>query len=285
MRKYITRFSKYMSRFFIFGNLSRPIKPFRVNLLYWRPHKGDNVGDYLSKVVFRWCLNQFHLRQFNFATKRICVIGSVLSFIGGGKTTVWGTGLMSSESVSALLNPLKKVKLDIRAVRGPKTRAVLLKNGIACPEIYGDPAILMPLIYHPIVDKIIGKILIIPHNSLLHKYSKNYSNVVDTYTSDYKWFIREILSSEKVISSSLHGLILAESYGVPAVFLNDYPGSRFKYDDYYESTGRHSFPIADSIEEALSMSGQTNKRIDIMQHELLNAFPIDILKIKSHHKA
>lgn len=247
----IQRIKALASRFFVFGSLKRPIIPFKVNLLYWRPKRGDNVGDYLSKVVFDWSLDYFHLCNApSFKTKRISVIGSVLSFIGGGKTTVWGTGLLDSIAVSAILNPAKKVELDIRAVRGPLTRKALINGGVSCPEVYGDPAILMPLIYPAKRQVTLGKVLIIPHESRFLKYASKYPNVLNTYTQDYKGFIDEILSAEKVVSSSLHGIILAESYGVPSIFLNDYPGSIFKYDDYYLSTGRNEYPIANTIEEA-----------------------------------
>ena len=36
-------------------------------------------------------------------------------------------------------------------------------------------------------------------------------------TTDYRLFLNELVRGERVISSSLHGIILAESYGVPAV--------------------------------------------------------------------
>lgn len=44
----IERIKKYVSRCFIFGNLRRPIIPFKVNLLYWKPGNKNNIGDYLS---------------------------------------------------------------------------------------------------------------------------------------------------------------------------------------------------------------------------------------------
>lgn len=44
----------------------------------------------------------------------------------------------------------------------------------------------------------------------------------------------------EVYSSSLHGIILAEAYGVPAVMFRSYDKSvDFKYLDYYASTGRY----------------------------------------------
>jgi len=61
---------------------------------------------------------------------------------------------------------------------------------------------------------------------------------------DYeKWtdFIDEICSCDFVISSSLHGLIIAEAYGIPSqwVEFGTYvDGWEFKYYDFYESIGK-----------------------------------------------
>ena len=86
-------------------------------------------------------------------------------------------------------------------------------------------------------------------------------------------------SAELVISSSLHGIILAEAYGVPAIMLRDTPSKDItKYKDWYYSTGRKEFPIADSIDDALSMTPVMLDRatIEAMQNRLINSFPIDL---------
>lgn len=267
----------YISRWFVFGNISRPIIPFRVNLLYWKPSRTtDNVGDLLSLVIYK---NMLKIGGVNHCspklyTKRIVSIGSVLSFVSSGKTTVWGTGLMNAECVAALA--AKKAELDIRAVRGPKTREKLIDSGYTCPRVFGDPAILLPCFYNPTIQKVAGKIVIIPHHSKFEKYSTQYKNVLDTYTSDWQNFVREIESAEKVISSSLHGIILAESYGVPCVWLNDIPDSSFKYEDYYQSTGRTNYPLANSIEEAMTIPGEINQSLQKMQAALRESFPYDL---------
>ena len=268
-------FAQYMSRWFIFGNLLRPIVPFAANLLYWKPTSGDTVGDLLSLIIYKEMLKSGGVkRKIYHYTKRIVAIGSVLSFVGSGRTTVWGTGLMNDQCVSVL--PRKKAELDIRAVRGPKTRECLVKVGYNCPTRYGDPAILLPHFYNPTVTKEKGKIVIIPHQSRYEKYANRFSYVLNTYTSNWQGFVCEIKSAEKVISSSLHGIILAESYGIPCVWLNDIPDSPFKYEDYYLSTGRNIFPIANNIEEAMSMRGEINPRTNEMQQDLMDSFPYDL---------
>lgn len=110
-------------------------------------------------------------------------------------------------------------KYDFRAVRGPLTRELVQEYGHKCPEVYGDPAILMPLIYQPKVEKK-HDLLVIPQFVTESEFRKNHPNLymVSMNTNDYKSVIDAIVSSKMVITSSLHGIILAEAYGVPAVF-------------------------------------------------------------------
>lgn len=172
-------------------------------------------------------------------------------------------------------------QLDIRAVRGPETRRILIQMGYKCPQIYGNPAVLMPLIYKK--DAIIQKeYIIIPHYSKLRNY-KGVNNVVGTFTTDYRKFIDEITSARLVISASLHGIILAEAYGIPAIMLRDTPSDDItKYKDWYYSTGRTEFLIADSVEEAINIEIQPLS-LDVireMQERLIASFPADLWEDK-----
>lgn len=77
----------------------------------------------------------------------------------------------------------------------------------------------------------------------------------------------------------MHGIILAESYGIPAIMLSDTPSNDItKYKDWYYSTGREKFPIAYSVEETLHMKPSI---LDVnvlkkLQNGLIDTFPIDM---------
>lgn len=93
-------------------------------------------------------------------------------------------------------------------------------------------------------------------------------------TQNPTWMLEKILSCKLVLSSSLHGIVFAEAFGVPARWL-ELPGSKksekgFKYHDYYSGTrgravlgdesggpGRFnaSFGPAKSIQEGLRLGG------------------------------
>lgn len=187
------------------------------------------------------------------------------------KSYCLGSGLLSPYRL--YLKRLKLAELDIRSVRGPRTRSVLTELGIKCPEIYGDPAVLMPYIYKPENLQKEYDISLITHFSDDSLYD-NY-NRINMLTTDYEFVIDEIVKSKLVISSSLHGIILAETYGIPAILLNN-GGDLFKYMDWYESTGRNDIKVADSIDEALNMEPMKLPKLDEMQEKVLKAFPKDL---------
>ena len=53
---------------------------------------------------------------------------------------------------------------------------------------------------------------------------------------------------------------------------------RFKYDDYYHSTGRYNYPVCSTIEEALQMPVPEVPDLSQLQQNLLESFPTDLWK-------
>ena len=198
-------------------------------------------------------------------------IGSIIGF-GCQNAVVWGSGLLMDYRL--YISRMKLAKLDVRCVRGPRTREVLISNGVACPEIYGDPAILMPEIYSPQTTKKY-KYTLITHFSK-DNLSYGECNRVSMLTTDYKNVIDEIAASELVISSSLHGIILAETYNVPAILLADSPMSMFKYEDYYYSTGRTKIICASNVEDALKLKPLPLPDLRTMREKVKSVFPYDL---------
>lgn len=170
-------------------------------------------------------------------------IGSVLGCIPKENTKIWGSGLIDGD--------LPPYQAEIYAVRGPKTRERLLEQGIDCPEVYGDPALLLPLYYRPSVKIKKYKLGIVPHyteyySPILEKFQED-ADVIVINVFDYKkWtdFIEQICSCEVIASSSLHGLIVAEAYTIPNVWIEiggpiiGKVQRRFKFYDFFASIKR-----------------------------------------------
>ena len=101
-------------------------------------------------------------------------------------------------------------------------------------------------------------------------------NIISIRTRDYESFISQIVKSKRVISSSLHEIILAETYNIPAVLLLKEDHSLFKYEDWYKSTGREEIVVAHSIEEALKIDPMPIPDLHPIQADLIKAFPSDL---------
>lgn len=255
----------------ILSDKSNRVKPNTVNLHWWKlSGEYQNVGDMLSPVVVQSLLekNDIPASAPAVRTRHLYAIGSIID--GGYQdAVVWGSGLLRGKD-HYWWRRLRK--LDIRAVRGPLTRQALLDNGYSCPEVYGAPAILMPLFYRPADTRKRYAYRVVPHMV----YGSAYPNFLSPHTASWKDFIDGLVQSELVISSSLHGIILAEAYGIPAILLNDHDMNLFKYRDYYYATGRYEIPVAQSVEEALKLRPAPLPDLHTLREGLLASFPAEL---------
>lgn len=256
----------------------------RVNINAWIDYSNSvqNVGDMLSVITIQEMLKikNIDVNKRIDGKKHIYGIGSQL--LGFQDATIWGGGFASDVTKKRGFFVYKLIHrhyhvTDIRAVRGPLSKKNFDAIGINCPSIYGDPALIMPNFYKPKkLDK--KQFLIVPHYSNDSLYRNN-ENVLNTFTNDWMAFIDKLCSAEFVISSSLHGIILAEAYGIPAIMLrNANSDNIFKFRDYYYSTERFDFPIAENVEEALKMSPSIleNNVLQRLQNDIFASFPYDL---------
>ena len=218
-----------------------------IPLFYWSEIKfifkkkenyGDLLSKYLAEKISRKEVKWVHPKKqpwYKWDKTNYVTIGSILHH-ASKDSIVWGSGIIDKEQ--------HITKADFRAIRGPQTRKFLQDLGYECPEVYGDPALLLPKYYHPEVEKKY-KLGIIPHYHDFKFVSENYKNdpeirVIDLMTLDVEEVTREILSCEKTISSSLHGVIVSHAYEIPSVwveFSDKIFGDGIKYIDYLESIG------------------------------------------------
>lgn len=71
---------------------------------------------------------------------RYLCIGSVIDYYCDYQTSIWGSGVMLSSSI------LPERPSKVLTVRGPLTRDFLIKQGIDCPTVYGDPVLLLLIV-------------------------------------------------------------------------------------------------------------------------------------------
>ena len=220
--------------------------------LYWwseihiqkknKENYGDLLGKYLTEKIsgrkVTWLrANRFYLK--NLWRPVYVTIGSVLEHIGS-HCIVWGSGVSNRDAQIA--------KATFTAVRGPLSRKRILELGYDCPEVYGDPALLLPLYFEDVQSKKY-ELGIIPHINDYRKVKNMMKEdlsicIIDFLTIDIESTTHQILSCKRIISSSLHGIIVAHAYNIPAVqvkFSNAIFGDGVKYRDYFLSVGLEAY--------------------------------------------
>lgn len=216
-----------------------------------------NVGDALQRHV---SARLFGLRTLvvEQGGRRLLGAGSIAHRAQPGDV-IWGSGF---KDVPLQLSPAEKRSIDVRAVRGPLTADYLAGQGVTVPAGVPcfDPGLLVGDLFADEIAvcrrRVAGPrgLLLVPHYRHTAEWLDRFvapGRRLQPVDCDLFAMIRAILAAELVISSSLHGIILAEAVGVPALLLRPPAAEAItKYEDYYQGTGRTTFPVIDDPVEA-----------------------------------
>lgn len=263
----------------------RGIEPSRrVKLFWWEQPYPGNLGD----IVNPYIVEKVTGIPPEWAGRGVglCAIGSVIKYARDG-SRVWGSGTSNSKDTLA-------AGAHYLAVRGPLTRGLVIANGGTCPEVYGDPAWLLPILY-PRTAKprhTTGLILHFTHEEMATPVDPAVKriNIRRLGYDEIETFLDEMHDCERIVSSSLHGVIIAQAYGIPACLATvassstQIHGDGIKFDDYYQSIGHEHAPEAVDLSHFSHLNPDTipterfllaRKPINITA--LLAAAPFDVL--------
>ena len=201
---------------------------------------------------------------------------------------IWGTGFISYNQNADM--PFFFRNMNFCSVRGNMTKGrveKILGKAIDIPT--GDGGLL--------ADRWVGNVKkkysigIIPHykekdHPIIPELANNYSNstVIDL-AGEPKEVIKRIAECETILSSSLHGLIIADSYHIPNMHIQLYPpgirmlGDGYKFADYYSSYGLKDNPIIlenttwPCIEEIYRRYLLDSDIVETKKDQIMKAFP------------
>lgn len=252
-------------------------------ILFWShgEETGKNFGDAINPILFEQIIKKEVVNSSNiinlFNKPTYYFIGSILDNLNKSNAIVCGTGFQK-EDAKVLKKPSK-----IIAVRGPLSRNIFLKHNIECPEVYCDPALLLPDIYMPKNLEKKYDVGIIAH--YIDKEILKQKKIIDngmTYhfidiEVDWEKIIDDINSCKYILSSSLHGIIVAHAYNIPAtrmILTDKIVGGDFKFNDYALSVGdklSNMYKIEDKIDLNIAINLSTLPNTKVVREKFTEA--------------
>ena len=247
------------------------------------PNMGDQLNPLIIDRLFGYVVVRGSLER-----SEAFVLGSCLGKLSKRKNrqrvSVWGTGFISYDDAE----PSPDLNVDYRAVRGNLTkRRIESRLGKKLNIPVADPGLLSSLLLDAPVNKEYELGVIAhyrerkdPRFVKLKGLAKSVL-MIDVLDSPLS-VIRKIASCRRILSSSLHGLIISDSLGIPNLHIkvtDDLRGDGFKFDDYYSSFDvPHEF--VDLNTETIDSLDIINQRYRIKpvavaakQRQLMEAFP------------
>ena len=231
--------------------------------LYWYS-EGSNFGDAINPFILQRIFSHTPKSVYP-ADAELFMIGSILQKTMMSKTNlfkrlmdsakkpldIWSSGFIR-DRVKGVCIPRK---LNVCAVRGDLSRRLLeTVTGKKYQPVLGDGGLLIPRLFETLPEKRYS-IGIVPHfidegvdeMQVLLKSVRDEDRIVISPLGDPLECALKIASCETILSSSLHGLIAADAFGIPnrQIIISDkIVGGLFKYNDYYSAFGKEARPLA-----------------------------------------
>jgi len=235
---------------------------------------------FLGSLLGRFFAASFHkkirwvLRPFTLALPPAIIWGA-------GYIEIWGRDKMTLYR-----------KLDVRACRGYLTLARLRREKhaiIADDVVCADPGLLAGKLIDTSEEKKTYTLGIIPHYvdksaPILQKIQVNNAIEIDIQLPPDE-FMKKVAACEGIISSALHGLVAADSLGIPNIRMvcsDKIAGGDYKYDDYYSAFGMRSHKKINLHEQCFSENDLKDMmdnypiaidQVEQLQDALLDVFP------------
>lgn len=247
----------------------------QINLKFYKCNKPNgNFGDEMSPIIVNKITNREIINSSGSNEKSLIAIGSYIQK-AKNNDIIWGSGVRTVDQ------PIEYTNLIVKAVRGPITKRYLENLSIQVPDVFGDPGLLYAKLFDINKDlDYIDKIGFIPHYTSLDEYKNNKLSNINIISPVDKpdIVLSKIKSCKYIISSSLHGLIVADSYNIPNYWLYDkiLNEGTLKFEDYFASQNRQ-LKMHNSIEDILKSNFEDyGNKINL--HLLLNSFPKELIK-------
>jgi pyruvyltransferase len=161
-------------------------------------------------------------------------IGSIVHW-SDEHSVLWGCGLLAA-------NLDYRAPAEVLAVRGKLTREKLTARGISCGDLLGDIGLLLPELIAPATA--VHPVGLVPHyvdseSEFVKRCRFDGVPIIDVHGTP-EAYVEQLTSCRRIVSSSLHGIVLAHAYGIEAVWVkvsDRVHGDGFKFRDYYSSLG------------------------------------------------
>lgn len=198
--------------------------------LWWM--LSPNYGDALSPVIARIISNDPVVAFTPLSEPHVIVCGSVLNH-ATEHSRVWGAGLAN---VTDSVNSAAKVL----ATRGPLSREIAISCGVESFSAFGDPGLLVKRLWvpPPTLRAGTGTVLVPHYIDFRHVILWNDTYPVVDVLGSVSAVDFSIFRAERVVASSLHGLVAAVAHNIPFAWVsfgNEILGDGFKFRDFFAS--------------------------------------------------